>query len=128
MLTTLCVLLAGTDASRRKEKWTLKSLQETISKLTKENADLSKENADLVASNRELVTENVELTKDARRHEVARPQIQDHAVSLSGCLFKKNQPSALRGSEFIFILVLHVLAKKTRFKGLSKETFLDFVE
>ena len=37
-------------------------------------------------------------------------------------------PKARRGSEFIFILVLHVLAKKTRFKGLSKETFLDFVE
>ena len=38
---------------------------------------------------------------------------------------EKNQtlfgPKARRGSEFIFILVLHVLAKKTHIIGLSKE-------
>ena len=37
-------------------------------------------------------------------------------------------PKARRGSDFIFILVLHVLAKKTGIIGLSNEKFLDFVE
>ena len=45
---------------------------------------------------------------------------------------EKNQthfgPKARRGSDFIFILVLHVLAKKIGIIGLSKEKFLDFVE
>ena len=41
---------------------------------------------------------------------------------------EKNQTHARSGSEFNFILVLHVLAKKTRIIGLSKENFLDFVE
>ena len=47
-------------------------------------------------------------------------------------ILEKNQthfgPKARRGSDFIFILVLHVLAKKTDIIGLSNEKFLDFVE
>ena len=38
------------------------------------------------------------------------------------------EPKARKGSDFIFILVLHVLAKKTGIIGPSKEKYLDFVE
>ena len=47
-------------------------------------------------------------------------------------ILEKNQthfgPKARRGSDFIFILVLHVLAKKTGIIGLSKKEYRDFVE
>ena len=45
---------------------------------------------------------------------------------------EKNQthfgPKARRGSDFIFISVLHDLAEKTGIIGLPKDKFLDFVE